>query len=209
MQIENKWYQKHCLHYRRVAFDTYIQHIYKSFLRFLFFFFLEMYAGILFTDRFNWMCHSIPLEWPPINRKANSLLCPRVKRALKYICIFLAFDSTWALTLFLCLTVFTFLILRRSWPGCWKTRFLRCSRGEVRILTVIRQISRFQELGGEGAVRVLVVLLAAARLSVVPVAGPHCSLVGWARRDPQPRADVDQQRPLRKNHGRLRNALEY
>lgn len=59
-------------------------------------------------------------------------------------------------------------------------------------LTVIGQVSGLQELGGEGAVGVLVRLLV-ARFPVLPVAAPKRSFFGGARRDPPPSA-VDEQR---------------
>lgn len=52
-------------------------------------------------------------------------------------------------------------------------------------LTVIREVSGLQELGGEGAVGVLVRLLVSG-FSVLPVAAPKRTFLGGTRCDPQP-----------------------
>lgn len=59
------------------------------------------------------------------------------------------------------------------------------------MLTVIRQVSGLQELGGKGAVGVLVRLLV-PRLSVFPVAASKRSLLGGAGRD-LPASALDEQ----------------
>lgn len=59
------------------------------------------------------------------------------------------------------------------------------------MLTVLRQVSGLQELGGKGAVRVLVRLLV-ARLPVFPVAASKGSLLGGAGRD-LPASALDEQ----------------
>lgn len=65
----------------------------------------------------------------------------------------------------------------------------------IQSLTVIRQMSGLQELGGERAVGVPVGLRV-ARLSALPVAGPERSLLGGARRDPPPPSLDDEHRQL-------------
>lgn len=63
-------------------------------------------------------------------------------------------------------------------------------------LTVIREISGLQELGGEGTVGVLVRLLV-SRLSVLPVAAPKRTFLGGARRDPPPSVEDQKHKQLR------------
>lgn len=80
------------------------------------------------------------------------------------------------------------------------------------ILTVIRQISRLQELRGKGAVGVLVRLLV-ARLSVLPVAAPERSFLGGARLDHPPPGVEEQHRHLQEspqpNHDEVERFSNY
>lgn len=63
------------------------------------------------------------------------------------------------------------------------------------MLTVVRQVSGLQELGGEGAVGVLVRFLV-ARLSVLPVAASQRPLLGGAGRDLRAAAVQEQQQQV-------------
>lgn len=66
-------------------------------------------------------------------------------------------------------------------------------------LTFIWEVSGFEELWGEGAVGVFMVVLV-SRLSVLSVAAPECVVVGRAGCACQPQSGLQQQRELHEKH---------